>query len=131
MSAYPYNFFIGVIIKRFHIIMRNAVAPFLRAVPFEFARAAVVIIQSAALGTYPQITVFIFDGTSYNRIAQPFLFVGGIGVAGVDFIFRIEVVYTAEVSSQPERTLIILYDAPDGRVGEAIGLYVIGGVVLE
>ena len=66
MSAYPYNFFIGIIIKRFYIIMRNAVTSFLWAIPFEFACAAVVIIQSAAFGSYPQIAVFILNGASYS-----------------------------------------------------------------
>ncbi len=131
MSAYPYNFFIGIIIKRFYIIMRNAVAPFLWAIPFEFACAAVVIIQSAAFGSYPQITVFILNGASYNRITQPFLLVGRVGITGVDFIFRIEVVDTAEIGSQPKCTLVIFYDTPDGRVGEPVGLCVIGCMVLE
>lgn len=85
MSAYPYNFFIGIIIKRFYIIMRNAVAPFLWAIPFEFACAAVVIIQSAAFGSYPQIAVSILNGASYNRIAQPFLLVGRVGITGIPF----------------------------------------------
>ena len=114
MSAYPYNFFIGIIIKRFYIIMRNAVASFLWAIPFEFACAAVVIIQSAAFGSYPQIVVFILNGASYNRIAQPFLLVD-----------------TAEIGSQPKCTLVIFYDTPDGRVGEPVGLCVIGCMVLE
>lgn len=87
--------------------MRNAVTSFLWAIPFEFACAAVVIIQSAAFGSYPQIAVSILNGASYNRIAQPFLLVGRVGITGVDFIFRIEVVDTAEIGSQPKCTLVI------------------------
>ena len=59
------------------------------------------------------------------------LFVGRIRVAGIDFIFRIEVVDTAKVSSQPERALIVFYNAPDGRVCKAVALYVVGCMVLE
>ena len=53
VSAYPYNFFVGIVIKCFHIIVRYTVASFLRAIPFEFACTAVEIVQAAAFGSYP------------------------------------------------------------------------------
>lgn len=131
MSTYPYSFLVGIVIECFYVTVRYTVAFLLGVTPFEFAYAAVKMVRAAVFGSYPWAAVFILDGTPYDRAAQSLLFVGRIRVAGIDLIFRIEVVDTAKVSSQPERALIISYNAPDGRACKAVALYTVGGMVLE
>ena len=52
-------------------------------------------------------------------------------VRDVDFIFRIEVIHSAEVSSQPDCSLPVFYDAPDRRMGKPVGTVSIGGVKVK
>ena len=131
MGSYPDNVFGGIIIESLDIVMGNTVGTDSRAEPFEFTSTAVVIVQSAPFGANPQIAVLVFDGAAYNRIAQPLLFDGRIHIAAVYLVLGVEVVDAAKVGPQPQRSLVVLYDAPDGRVCQSVALGITGSVVLE
>ena len=49
----------------------------------------------------------------------------------IDFIFRIEIVDTSEISTQPNCSLFIFDDAPDGGVGKSVRFVRVGSVKLE
>ena len=93
------------------------------------SRVRRLIVQSAPFGANPQIAVLVFDGAAYNRIAQPLLFDGRIHIAAVYLVLGVEVVDAAKVGPQPQRSLVVLYDAPDGRVCQSVALGITGSVV--
>ena len=67
----------------------------------------------------------------YKRQAQTCFLRVSHCIAGIDFIFRIEVIHSAEVSSQPDCSLPVFYDAPDRRMGKPVGTVSIGGVKVK
>ena len=79
----------------------------------------------------PQIAVLVFYGAAYNRIAQPLLFDGRIHIAAVYLVLGVEIVDAAKVSPQPQRSLVVLHNAPDGRVCQSVVLGITGSMVLE
>ena len=131
MRANPHNVVSLVIINRLHIIVRNAVFPFLVAIPAVRVVFTVVDIHATPFGTNPQVAVLIFRHSSDDGAAQTFFFGVTHLVAGIDFIFRIEVIDSAEISPQPKRSLSVFDNTPDRRVGESVRFTGVGSIELE
>lgn len=131
MRTNPHDIVSLVIINRLHIIVRNAVFPFLVAIPTVRVVFAVVDIHATPFGTNPQVAVLIFRHSSDDGAAQTFFFGVTHLVAGIDFIFRIEVIDSAEISPQPKRSLSVFDNTPDRRVGESVRFTGVGSIELE
>ena len=101
VGSYPDDFLCGIIIKGFHVTVGDAVASLSGKIPLELTCPAVVEVQSASFRANPQISVLIFNGASDYGTAYSFFFMNGSLVSGIDFIFGVEVIDTAEVSTQP------------------------------
>ena len=131
MGTYPHDLVSTVVIDGFYIIVRNTVSPFLMAIPTVCIIDPVVYVYTTAFGTNPLITVLVLRHSAYNRAAQTCFLRVSLFIAGIDFIFRIEVIHSAEVSSQPDCSLPVFYDAPDRRMGKSVGAVSIGGVKVK
>ena len=131
MRANPHNFISTVVIDSLHIVVRNTVLPFFVTVPAVCVIYPVVNVYTAPFGTNPQIAIFVFRHSSDDRATQTFLLRVSHFIAGIDFIFGIEVIHSTEISSQPKRPLFVFYDTPDRRVGESVGTVVVGSVEMK
>ncbi len=131
MRANPHDFISPVVIDCFYIVVRNTVLSFFVAIPPVRVVFAVVYVYPAAFGTNPQVAVLIFRHSSDDGAAQTFFFGVTHLVAGIDLIFRIEVIDSAEIGPQPKRSLFVFDNTPNGRVGESVRFTGIGHIELE
>ena len=82
-------------------------------IPLELFCLPVVIVQSAAFGSYPYIPPLVLCHAADDGIGQSFAFILSGTIVGVDFIFGVEVVRSAKIGSHPHGTLMVFDDTVD------------------